>query len=224
MTCRHAHLDAAYVLGALSPSERAQFHDHLPGCRPCADAVRDLAGLPGLLARIPADSVPGALEPPPESLLPRLAVEARRHRRRRRVLAGAAAAAAVVSAGAGSYALGHARSSAPPPVPAAGVVREMTPVGSDAHVEADVTLTSVPWGTRLDLSCLDRDQPGEGPEEYTLVVETRDGAVQQVASWRALPGATARLAAATASTTADIAVVEVRTAEGETLLRASASG
>ena len=45
--------DAAYVLGALSPSERLEYEDHLAYCSSCRTAIVELAGLPGLLARMP---------------------------------------------------------------------------------------------------------------------------------------------------------------------------
>ncbi|AGW41602.1 oligopeptidase B [Leifsonia xyli subsp. cynodontis DSM 46306] len=47
--------DAAYVLGALAPAERRAFEEHLSRCLPCAAAVAELAGMPGLLARLPRE-------------------------------------------------------------------------------------------------------------------------------------------------------------------------
>jgi hypothetical protein len=59
--CPHAHDDGAYVLGALSPAERSAFEKHLATCAECRDAVAEVAVLPGLLGRLPADRVdPGA--------------------------------------------------------------------------------------------------------------------------------------------------------------------
>src|ERR1700738_1996068 len=49
MTCEFTFDDGAYVLGALSPAERAAFERHLPGCASCRESVADLAVLPGLL-------------------------------------------------------------------------------------------------------------------------------------------------------------------------------
>ena len=54
---RHAHWDAAYVLGALSAAERQEYEDHLTSCPSCRDAVAELAGMPGLLARVPTGEV-----------------------------------------------------------------------------------------------------------------------------------------------------------------------
>ena len=52
MSCDLADRDASYVLGALSPAERKEFEQHLAVCEGCARNVRELAGLPGLLARV----------------------------------------------------------------------------------------------------------------------------------------------------------------------------
>lgn len=52
----YSEWDAAYVLGALSVSDRHEFDRHLSGCRSCAQAVNQLAALPGLIAAVPAPS------------------------------------------------------------------------------------------------------------------------------------------------------------------------
>ena len=56
-SCPLAHSDAAYVLGALSPAERLEYERHLPTCASCRRSVAQLAGMPGLLARVPVESV-----------------------------------------------------------------------------------------------------------------------------------------------------------------------
>jgi anti-sigma factor RsiW len=53
----YEHDDAAYVLGALSPTERAAFEEHLLTCDECAARVREIEDVPDLLAGI------GATEP-----------------------------------------------------------------------------------------------------------------------------------------------------------------
>ena len=52
-----AEYDAAYVLGALSPEDRRDYEAHLATCDDCARAVGELAGMPGLLARVPREEV-----------------------------------------------------------------------------------------------------------------------------------------------------------------------
>jgi hypothetical protein len=77
------------------------------------------------------------------------------------------------------------------------------------------------WGTRLDLTC-SYDEPvsayQDGAHTYALVVHTRDGGSEQVATWKGLPGRTMRVTGATALTTDQIASVEVRDAAGQPLL------
>ncbi|MFC4783848.1 anti-sigma factor family protein [Nocardioides sp. MAHUQ-72] len=235
MSCEFSRLDGAYVLGALSTAERRAFEEHLAGCPSCSRAVQEIAGLPGLLARVG----PGVLEedpdepPLPDTLLPRLLGEVRRVDRRRTALTAglAAAAAVVVTVGAG-FALGIPGDGGPDRGPSASAPtrvaagRPMTPVGSDSGMQADVALAPVPWGTRLDLTCSYAVGPAAGYHDepagdatYALVVRTRDGRTEQVATWRSLPGRTMRLTAATSAAQAEIASVEVRTAQGEPVLR-----
>jgi hypothetical protein len=124
---RFAEWDAAYVLGALSPSDRRAYERHLAECDACRAAVAELAGLPGLLSTLtPAHAealvadAPGTPDlsdggaPAPFGAgtagdsgtgtaqvipLASLARAARRSRFRRRTL-GAVAASALVVAGA----------------------------------------------------------------------------------------------------------------------------
>lgn len=49
--------DGPYVLGALDPDERHEFEMHLSECDACRTAVAELAGLPGLLARVPVPDI-----------------------------------------------------------------------------------------------------------------------------------------------------------------------
>jgi hypothetical protein len=224
--CELAHLDAAYVLGALSPEERLELERHLPGCPACTRAVGQLAGMPGLLAAVSPEVLRSEPEPVPETLLPALVREVRRERVRRRWLAGAVAAAVVLVVGAGAVAVvqsideGRAPSSSATELPTAPAA-DMRPVGQDI-VTASVSLTSVGWGTRLDLTC-SYDGPaheydGESAPTYALVIRSVDGGVEQVASWSALPGKTLTLEGATSWLRDDIVSVEVRSADGRPVL------
>ncbi len=230
MSCEYAEQDGAYVLGALPAGERLAYEQHLTTCEECSRAVRQLAGLPGLLSRVDTtvlDDAP-ADEPVPDALLTNLVREVRRSRRRRFLLVGGAAAAAVVAVlalalprllGGDTATPDQAR---PPAAVPAG--QEMTTIG-DAPVHAKLALEQVTWGTRLQLACTYAPETAgyDGPPRvtYTIVVRTRDGHTEQVGTWRSLEGRTMQLTAATASNRKDITAVEVRTADGRPVLEST---
>lgn len=231
----------AYVLGALSAQDRHEFETHLRGCPNCAESLQQLAGLPGLLATVPrqvAEAQP--VGPVPDTLLPKLIREVRRRERRRRWLVGGVAAAVAAALSVGALTLSGApepgQVTAQPSVsssrPSGGTSpsRSMSVVGETA-LRADVALEQVPWGTRLDLSCTypplststgppyerRADEPGAWPA-YELVVRSRTGHSQQVATWKAVPGRTISLTGATSWVPSQIASVQVRTTSGRPLL------
>ncbi|MBD3926354.1 zf-HC2 domain-containing protein [Nocardioides cavernae] len=238
-SCPHAHDDAAYVLGALSPAERLDFERHLDTCDECSRSVRSFAGMPGLLDLVD----PGVLEDPPAdpplpaTLLPSLtrAVEVR-SRRRVLVVAGLAAASAAVVALAVPAVLD--RADAPVSGPGTSTSSPQSPDGSDTvethemapmghvPVEASLGLEQVAWGTRMLLTCTyDKDAAEvELPEQvdYLLFVTASDGRSEQVGSWTSLSGATMEVPAATSVPRDDIASVEVRTTSGRVVLRLDA--
>jgi hypothetical protein len=226
----HSHLDAAYVLGALSPAERKEFEQHLDTCVDCARAVREVAGLPGLLSRLDADEVAtlGSTPQIPTTVLPALLREAWRARRRRRVLAAvgglaAAAALAVLTFGLLGQLGGQDPTVATPEPTAqtpAGRTSAMTPVIGQNVLTADLSLKDVSWGTKMSLVCTYRGNPQNdaGLPAYALVVHTRSGSTQQVATWRAVAGKATTIDAATAARSSDITSVEVRTISGLPLL------
>ncbi len=175
MSCQYAHLDGAYVLGALAPAERLEFEAHLPSCAECSRGVRELAGLPGLLAQVDvADlEVPTPDAPLPQTLLPALVREVRGEQRRRSLLT-AAVAAAVAAVFVSALAIGGVFDESTPTTtsaatptasrPVAPVGEAMQPVGA-GPVKAAVALTGVAWGTKLDLTCSYADV-GSGDGEY----------------------------------------------------------
>jgi hypothetical protein len=206
-----AHDDAAYVLGALSPAQRRAFEEHLETCTSCARSVGDLAGLPGLLAGLPADAYadPGDRPPVPDTMLPALIARVRRSRRRTRwlTLAGAAAAAVVLVA-ALTAAVTADRPELVPRGPTAAPAQTMRQVRQD-QLTATVSLRQVAWGTKMHLACRYAGawvQPGAS---YALRVHTKDGQTQQIATWKALPDKTMQLDAATSVDPVDIESVDV---------------
>ena len=234
MSCEFAHLDGSYVLGALSPDERQGYEQHLAGCAECAQSVRELAGLPGLLSRVDAGVLesPPAETPVPDSLLPALVDRVRRARRRRAFLSAGVAAAAATAVAIGTLGMTGAfdgeqtphsdPTSSPSAIPTSPESLAMQPVGS-VPVRASLVLETVSWGTRLDLTCTYLTPGGDyvptPSGTYVLVVRTRDGGLERVGTWRAIPGTTTRMSGATASDREDISSVEVRNENGRVVLR-----
>ena len=63
MHCEHEHDDGAYVLGALSPAERAAYERHLATCSFCREAVDDISAMPDVLSRLDAREFAKLLDP-----------------------------------------------------------------------------------------------------------------------------------------------------------------
>lgn len=229
MSCEFVQADAAYVLGSLSPAERLAYERHLPTCADCSSAVRELAGIPGLLAQVdPAVLEAEAPPPVPATLLPALVREVRASQRRRSALV-AAIAAAVAAVAVGSLAVatdlgGRDEQVAAPRVtassPAPGVAMEAV---GHTPVRADLLLAGVAWGTRVDLTCsyeeAERGYEARPDATYALVVRTTDGRSEQVATWQGLPGRTMHVQGATAAQRHDIQRVELQTTDGLVVLQ-----
>jgi hypothetical protein len=220
--------DGAYLLGALSAADRREYEEHLHSCTECSAGVSELAGLPGLLGRVPAadafalleaDAVP---EQVGENVLPSLLSRVRRRRMRARWwTAGAIAAAAAVIAVA-VVVLPSAL--APAPAPQAGISHVMKQVEPSA-LSADLKLVSEPWGTRIQSSC--SYAAWEGSEAgrtwtYAMVVTDRSGNQTQVSTWTATAGSTVEPTATTSLPVKEIASIDIRSAaDGTVLLKTS---
>jgi putative zinc finger protein len=204
-----ATFDAAYVLGALSPEDRQRFEEHLRSCDRCAASVRELAGLPGLLARVDTPATAPDAGPPPPDLLPAVLRRVRRGRRIRFAVTTVSAAVAVSAC----VALGVV-AAWPAPAPPPSVA--MTALGQ-FPVRADARLDAFEWGTQVDMSC--SYTGGRSGGEYILVAIARGGAETVLATWKAVPDNTARIVIGTALRQADLSALEVRLGSGRALLR-----
>lgn len=214
---RFADWDGAYVLGALSSVERAEYEAHLESCDRCRTAVAEIAPTAGLLARLTAErarAIESNTPPTPDAALRgRVVSTARRRRLRARAMwAGAVAAAALVIAVPSVVAVNLPE--------ATGTVYALDDVAG-APLEASVKLTSAEWGTRIDLVCeytgevLDAP-PGGWP--YALAVTADDGAITVLSTWRAGPGSTTELSAGTDLAPGRIESVEIRTIDGDSVV------
>jgi len=226
----HAHFaewDAAYVVGALSSIERRQFEEHLADCAECRRAVSELTPTVGLLSRVSAERAESIdagqaeggvdLGGPDSSMRDEVvSLAIKRTQRRRRTWWAVAAAAVLLVIAAVAIPVTIARTA-----PTASFALEAV---ADVPVAASVRLSSVAWGTRIELECrytpsAETDAPAEG-WPYALTVVGTDGVATDVSSWRALPGSTARLSAGTALDVEQISAIEIRSTEsGRVLLR-----
>jgi hypothetical protein len=210
--------DAAYVLGALSSDDRRAYERHLATCPECTAAVADLAGLPGILGKLPAADAVGLLSSPEEpqadahlvgrahvpGLVQRLAGAAKRRRRRARIGligSGVIVVALLVIAGIAI--------SVAPPSNATAVA--MTPLDQNV-ITASLQVEKKGWGTRFDWSC---SYPGDGWKSvtgasYDLVVTDKSGGSTTVATWSTSGPHASGLSASTSIPTDNIKNVEIR--------------
>ena len=215
-----------YVLGALNPEERHAFEQHLRECPDCRAEVRDLAGLPGLLSRVPLGDVFAEDPEPPETLLPALLDRVRRTRRTRRTvwISGSLALAACLIAvlavflvpGAGPGVPG----TTPPATPAAFAMKQVTP----GPIKATARVSPATGGSKIDLDCVyraaGRNGSYGGEPAYTLTVLDRYGQTHRVATWRIASGETSLSSALNVSSD-DISVIQIRDRTDAVLLRLS---
>lgn len=220
--------DAAYVLGSLSPSERKLFEEHLHECVCCSAAVAELAGVPGLLGRVPREQAFALLdeEAPRDAglgaeVLPSLLKQARRRRRRSRWLVGGLAAlAAAVLVGVLAITLPAVL---PTSSPGPSVAMEQV---EPSALSADLRLTSEPWGTRIDSRCTYAKVGGDEGRTWTyaMVVTDRSGHQSQISTWTAAEGSTVVPTATTSVPLSDIAAIDIRAAANGTVLLRSTFG
>ncbi|WP_326547864.1 zf-HC2 domain-containing protein [Mycolicibacterium sp. ND9-15] len=223
---RYVTWDAAYVLGSLSSEERRQYEEHLQTCARCRAAVTELSGIPALLSKVkPGEFHDSASREPPPELLPDLLATVRARRRRSRWMAAAAIglAAAVLAVAIAIMVWPGAFGAPTGTPPQAGQQLEMSKV-SETPINATVSMTGFGWGTRIDMACTygdwgRRDAP---PQNLAMVVVSRDGSHNQVATWLGLSGATALPSANTSLQMDEIAAVQLVSPDtGEVLLERS---
>jgi hypothetical protein len=227
---RYQEWDSAYVLGALPADERREYEAHLAGCPSCAAAVADLAGLPGVLNRLPLeDALAIRDQPDPVGTVVRdgrqvrvLADRARRRRRQGRLRAAAAGVAVAAVLAGGGVAVGTQLGDDPAGTTAAATAEPRTldlrPVGGTG-LSAQLTVTPTRWGTRFDWHCSYPTGSGPGyPRAYALVVTAADGTQTTVATWESSGTSSSGLAAAADLTTGSIRSVDIRPRGSDTPL------
>lgn len=237
---RYAEWDAAYVLGSLSGAERREYEAHLESCPSCRSAVAELAGMPGLLARVPAHEALSldTLEEevlraePPASLMPALPVHEEQGRGGGWRVTAAAAAAALVIGGLGGYALsattgggeqppvavspnGSSRLAFSPVVPSAmTAVVDLTPSGNGTRVQVECQYAETApseRGPSLTRAPGTKEyDPGWAWADYAVWVVDRRGRAVQGTVWTARPDRVMRPSTVSSLTPDEIAAVEIR--------------
>ena len=197
---------AAHLLNVLEPEETSEVQQHLRGCDGCAAELSELAGLPSLLALVPAERAGTGTDEPDVGFADRLvAVAARRQRlHRRRWLAGVAAGLIILGA-AGALAVGLARA------PAGG---RSHAVATATGISARVTLQPKASGTAITV----RISGVPGREECVLLAVARDGRHDIAGSWRASYTGTASVQGSTAIPESELARLLVDTSDGRQLI------
>jgi hypothetical protein len=212
-----AEWDAAYLLGALTAEEAAEYERYLADS-PRRAELQDADDIPGILDVLtpeealalidegPKSEVRGEVAAQPTSL--GAAAERRRLRSRRARLAGvlASAAAFLLVGGIVGYAV------IPHEPASTGVSLQAMAAGEREGVSASLALSEEPWGTRLDWQCEYTKAWAANVKSYDLVVMTKDGSESTVASWRPSGDEATNLAAATVIPTSDIRSVVIREA------------
>lgn len=197
MTCPRTVEAGAYVLGALPPAQRLDYHQHLATCPYCRAEVADLAALPGLLGRLDVNSAAqlDEAETPPRSLLPAALERLRRYRRRLRWRIALVAAAVVLLAAGGATSVVTLASGpgVPATAPLAVALSPMRASGASGAVQAQIALVPEDGGTRIEMHCvyLDSEPYDQGkPWQLRLLVYPRGGGApaSTVATWTAAPG------------------------------------
>jgi hypothetical protein len=228
----YALWDAAYVLGSLSDADRREFEAHLRGCPSCRQSVDELSGMPALLGQLTVDEVASLDDVGSDALSPRvltsLLTKVSRRRRNARLAMWAVAAAAAVVMVVGVLAGVQFHTGAPASVPsrAEASALTMTPV-APTELTATVTVTGRGWGTQIEMNCTYPSEVGssapdgdEPPGKLAMVVVSRDGNHDRLATWMAVKGVRATPDGSTSTPIDQIATVQIVSADtGNVLLQ-----
>ncbi|GAB3937880.1 zf-HC2 domain-containing protein [Kribbella albertanoniae] len=217
MSDKYREWDAAYLLGALSASERREYEEHLTTCAECSAAVASLTAVPAALAVLPGDQAMMSVSISTPNLLPGLARKVADDRKRRRFrVGGLVAAVSAVSIGVGA-------------VLAVPLVQD-EPQGDyvvlaqtvESKLSADARLVPERWGTTIEISCRydELATPSERARGYELYLTDASGKAQLLATWTAAPGTTVKPAATTKLRRNEISALDIRSSESGRILLA----
>jgi hypothetical protein len=222
---KYREWDAAYVLGSLSTDERREFERHLTSCAACTNAVAELAGMPGFLMKIDANTA-GALAQTPDrenvfalplepiQSLARAAIKGKTRLRRQMAVGMTVAASFVLVVG---LAVGlNIHSSTTPnhgQVSAALVGTKINMVALEANaMSVDMRALTKKWGTQFSWNCAYGSDAvsSVAPQSYDLVVTQTSGVKSTVATWSQVGTSAKGLVASTGIPLSQIKSVEVQ--------------
>ncbi|WP_329005428.1 zf-HC2 domain-containing protein [Kribbella sp. NBC_00709] len=208
--------DAAYLLGVLSAKDRHAYEEHLQTCAECSAEVASLAGVPGVLAALPAERALATVTAAPPNLLPGLVRNVRRDRRKQRIRLGALITGVAVAAAAIGAVIAIPLSHNEPPGDYVVLAQTV-----NSKLSADARLVPERWGTTIEISCRydELATPSERARGYELYVTDSSGKAQLIASWTSSPGTTVKPAATTKLQRSEIRALDIRSSEtGRVLL------
>jgi hypothetical protein len=220
MRCEDGHDDAAYVLGALSPTERAAYERHLATCSFCREVVADLSRVPGMLDRLDADEFAKLLDPTltaaphgrPSTLA--AAPPARPSTFSVRLLSTVVALLLIVVLGGGATLWLMDR-----PATGGGLTGPavaMSAVDVQSPISANIRLTGTAGGTKVEMVC--RYAESEKPYTFRLVAYGPDDQNEQLGSWMAHPGAEFRMPGSTHFSVESLDRLDLVRSDGKVML------
>jgi len=222
---KYREWDAAYVLGSLSTDDRREFERHLANCAACTSGVAELAGMPGFLMKIDANTA-GALAQTPDrenvfalplepiQALARAAIKEKRSLRRRMAAGMAVAAAFVMVIGLlAGLNIHSATNLAGGQVSTVAVGTKIAMVAMEKNaMTVDMRVTKKRWGTQFSWNCVygNDEVSATKPQSYDLVVTDTAGVTTTVASWSQAGTVAKGIVASTGIPLVKIKAVEVR--------------
>jgi hypothetical protein len=209
--------DSAYLLGALSAKDRRAYEEHLRTCADCSAEVASLAGIPGVLAALPAERALATITAEPPNLLPGLVRNVQRDRRKQRIRLGALIAGVGVAAAAVGAVVAIPLTNDEPQGDYVVLAQTVS-----SKLSADARLVPERWGTTIEISCRydELATPSERARGYELYVTDASGKASLIASWTSSPGTTVKPAATTKLQRAEIKALDIRSSETGRILLA----
>jgi hypothetical protein len=215
-----AEWGAAYVLGALSLTDRRAYESYLAANPTRAAELTELAGMPGILNALSRDEAvaltdlagvrPAQERPDNVAALAHAAARRQQRSRRRWLAAAVASAAALVIVGGSLGGIVGATVHRPPSAPPQTVAMQAMQPTPRGGLTANLAVSQKKWGTALNWACQYTMDWSRTVPSYDIVVTTYDGAQRAVGSWKPAGDEATGLSAATSIPTSQIRTVDIR--------------